>query len=95
MKLNEFQEVIRETYLDRDRGRGLEKTFMWFVEEVGELAEVLREGRRENYREEFSDVLAWLVTLVNIVGMDLEEVAARYGKGCPRCKAIPCACPPR
>jgi len=60
MHIKEFQELIRELYFHRDEKRGLEKTFMWFSEEVGELAEALRKNDREAMEEEFADVLAWL-----------------------------------
>jgi NTP pyrophosphatase (non-canonical NTP hydrolase) len=44
--------------------------------------------------EEFADVLAWLSTLATLLKVDLEEAAlAKYGKGCPRCDTLPCACP--
>jgi len=94
MKISEFQKIIREVYFEKDSRRGLGKTFMWFVEEVGELAEALRKGSREEIGEEMADVLAWLASLANLVGVDLEQEAQRkYGKGvCPRCGHKPCIC---
>jgi NTP pyrophosphatase (non-canonical NTP hydrolase) len=94
MRLREFQRVIEATYGEKDRARGLAATFLWFSEEVGELARALN-GRtsRENLELELADTLAWLATLASIAGVDLETVAqARYGKGCPRCDACPCRC---
>ncbi len=94
MHISEFQKVIEKTYGAKDRKRGVEATYLWFAEEAGELARAIN-GRssRENLRHEFADVLAWLSTLASITGVDLQEVAdERYGKGCPRCKAIPCKC---
>lgn len=94
MRISEFQQVIDATYGEKDRKRGVANTFLWFAEEVGELARAVN-GRtsRENLRDEFADVLAWLTTLASGAGVDLEEVAAqRYGKGCPKCAAIPCKC---
>ena len=94
MNINEFQKLIEDTYGEKDRGRGLERTWLWFSEEVGELARAIN-GRtdRTNLEHEFADVLAWLTTLASIKGIDLNEIATeRYGKGCPRCKAIPCKC---
>ena len=89
-----FQDVIERTYGQKDGERGLAGTFMWFVEEVGELARALKRGEAdiENLRVEFADVLAWLTTLATLAGIDLEEAARRYTAGCPRCRAIPCAC---
>jgi NTP pyrophosphatase (non-canonical NTP hydrolase) len=94
MRVRDFQRVIEETYGAKDKARGLPATFLWFSEEVGELARALN-GRtsRENLELEFADTLAWLSTLASIAGVDLETVAeARYGKGCPRCDAKPCQC---
>lgn len=90
-----FQEAIERTYGAKDRGRGLAGTFMWFAEEVGELARALkrRTPDRDNLHEEFADVFAWLATLASIADVDLAEAATRkYGKGCPRCDRSPCAC---
>jgi NTP pyrophosphatase (non-canonical NTP hydrolase) len=95
LTLGAFQRRIEHLYGDRDRARGLEKTFLWFVEEVGELARALKRDDAENLRVEFSDVLAWLVTLANLAGIEVAEVAGRYVAGCPRCHEAPCACPRR
>jgi NTP pyrophosphatase (non-canonical NTP hydrolase) len=94
MKIAEFQDLIRRTYHERDVKRGLDKDFLWLTEEVGELAEAVRERDRAKILEEAADVLAWLCTVVSISGVDLQEAAlAKYGKGCPRCGSIPCGCP--
>jgi NTP pyrophosphatase (non-canonical NTP hydrolase) len=93
LTLTEFQEIIRTTYDAKDRRRGVEGTFMWFVEEVGELATALRSGTLEEQAAEFADVLAWLATLANCVGVDLGQAAQeKYGSGCPGCHKVPCAC---
>ena len=66
---------------------------MWFMEEVGELAASLRGGSAEETAAEFADVLAWLATLANGAGVNLENaVQAKYGSGCPGCNQTPCAC---
>jgi NTP pyrophosphatase (non-canonical NTP hydrolase) len=92
-----FQSVIEQTFGTKDRTRGLPGTFMWFTEEVGELARALKKDPpdRANLVEEFGDVFAWLATLASIAGVDLSEAAGRYLDGCPRCRAIPCACTER
>lgn len=91
--LAQLQQVIGATYGEKDRRRGVEGTFMWFLEEVGELAAALRGGSAREQAEEFADVLAWLATLANTVGVDLEQAAAaKYGAGCPGCRQIPCVC---
>lgn len=93
MTLAELQRIIRQTYDAKDRRRGVEGTFMWFMEEVGELSAALRSGPKEELAKEFADVLAWLATLANVAGVDLEEaVRAKYGEGCPGCGQTPCAC---
>jgi NTP pyrophosphatase (non-canonical NTP hydrolase) len=91
--LADLQKVIRDTYDAKDRRRGVDGTFMWFMEEVGELATALRNGSAAEQAAEFADVLAWLATLANSAGIDLEAaVAEKYGSGCPGCHKIPCAC---
>lgn len=93
LTLTDVQEVIRRTYGDKDRRRGLEGTFMWFMEEVGELAAALREDSATNRAAEFADVLAWLATLANGASIDLEAAFLRkYGQGCPGCQKTPCDC---
>jgi NTP pyrophosphatase (non-canonical NTP hydrolase) len=81
MHIREFQRLISEKYEQRDRQRGAPRTFLWFVEEVGELATALAEGDGENKREEFADVFAWLCTLANISNVDLEEACKKYTSG--------------
>ena len=91
--LGQLQQIIRDTYDTKDRRRGVEGTFMWFMEEVGELAAALRGGSAAERAAEFADVLAWLATLANVVGVDLEKaVRAKYGGGCPGCGRTPCVC---
>ncbi len=93
LTLADLQRLIRETYDAKDRRRGVEGTFMWFMEEVGELSAALRSGTDRERAHEFADVLAWLATLANVVGVDLEAaVREKYGGGCPGCGQSPCAC---
>jgi NTP pyrophosphatase (non-canonical NTP hydrolase) len=77
LTLARFQEHIRERYEKVDRERGSAKTFLWFIEEVGELATSLHGTDRANLEEEFADVLAWLCTLANINDVDLSAAAAK------------------
>jgi NTP pyrophosphatase (non-canonical NTP hydrolase) len=90
--LGQLQRTIAATYGEQDRARGVEGTFAWFVEEVGELSRAIRREGPERRLEEFSDVLAWLVTLADMTGVDLAEAARRYADGCPKCGASPCRC---
>jgi NTP pyrophosphatase (non-canonical NTP hydrolase) len=94
MTLSELQRLIRDTFGAKDASRGTAGTFMWFMEEVGELSAALRgQKSRDHVAAEFADTLAWLATLANIAGVDLEEaVRAKYGAGCPECHRLPCAC---
>ena len=90
--LAELQDVIERTYGDRDRERGVAPTVAWLAEELGELAQAVRKGTHDQIEHEFSDVLAWVATLANQVGVDLATVVDRYRDGCPKCSLIPCAC---
>ena len=92
MDLAELQQTIRATYGAQDRARGVDGTFGWFVEEVGELSRAIRRQGHDERVTEFSDVLAWLVTLADLTGVDLAEAARRYADGCPKCGRSPCTC---
>jgi NTP pyrophosphatase (non-canonical NTP hydrolase) len=92
--LAEFQALIRKMYLEKDLARGIDGTFMWLMEEIGELATALRNGSREERSEEFADVLAWLATIANVAGIDLTAaILEKYGSGCPGCGRLVCTCP--
>jgi NTP pyrophosphatase (non-canonical NTP hydrolase) len=93
MEITELQESLRRTYYRRDAKRGRDATFRWMTEEVGELARALRGTDRDNLEHEFGDVLAWLTSLANLAGVDLDHAAARYALGCPKCGGQPCRCP--
>jgi NTP pyrophosphatase (non-canonical NTP hydrolase) len=92
MEISELQAALRRTYYQRDARRGRDATFRWLTEEVGELAKALRRGDHAELELEFSDVLAWLASLANLSGVDLEEAMARYADGCPKCGRSPCTC---
>jgi NTP pyrophosphatase (non-canonical NTP hydrolase) len=92
MEIAELQSSLRRTYFERDAERGPDATFRWLTEEVGELAKALRRNDADELRHEFSDVLAWLVSLANLTGIDLDTAADRYARGCPKCGASPCEC---
>jgi len=93
LTLGQLQQRIREQFGAKDARRGVEGTFMWFMEEVGELAAALRSGPKDELAAEFADVLAWLATLANIAEVDLDAaVEAKYGRGCPKCERTPCVC---
>jgi NTP pyrophosphatase (non-canonical NTP hydrolase) len=86
MTIAEFQRMIRDKYYATDSARGAPGTYLWFVEEVGELAHAIANRERgkldqANLEEEFADVIAWLATLANICDVDLEKaIADKYIK---------------
>ena len=92
MHLAELQDLMERTYGTRDRERGVPAAVAWLAEEVGELAQALRKGTVDEQRDEFADVLAWVATLANIAGIDLDAALQRFADGCPKCGAIPCRC---
>ena len=78
MTIREFQDFIRKKYYARDSQRGTSGTFLWFVEEVGELASALGGDAGHGKEEEFADVFAWLCTLANINDVDLQTAIEKY-----------------
>lgn len=93
MDLTDFQRVIERTYGERDRERGVPSTVAWIAEEVGELAQAVRKGTREQQVHELGDVVAWVASLASQLGIDLDDAVSRYSDGCPRCSSSPCECP--
>jgi NTP pyrophosphatase (non-canonical NTP hydrolase) len=82
-----LQQLLADRYLATDRQRGTAATFLWFVEEIGELATALANNtppktptaeERANLEEEFADVIAWLCTLANINDVDLQRALEKY-----------------
>jgi NTP pyrophosphatase (non-canonical NTP hydrolase) len=92
MELRTLQELMAATYGVQDRARGVPATVAWLTEELGELAQAVRKGTPEQQLHELGDVLAWLASLADQLGLSLEDAAARYAGGCPRCASTPCAC---
>ena len=81
MTIKEFQKLISKQYEQRDRERGTPATFLWFIEEVGELATALARDDQPNKEEELADVFAWLCTLANINDVDLNQAVQKYRQG--------------
>ena len=94
MELSALQDLMARTYGERDSSRGVPATIAWLTEEVGELARATRKGTRDEQLHELGDVLAWLASLSNQLGLSMDDAVARYAAGCPGCGAIPCTCPP-
>ena len=94
LSIADLQKHIRTMYFEKDVLRGVDGTFMWLMEEIGELAAALRGDDRENLAEEFADVIAWLATIANVAQIDLNAaLIAKYGNGCPGCSRLECRCP--
>ena len=93
MDLASLQARMEALYGNRDRARGVEATVAWLAEELGELARAVRKGTTGEQLHELGDVLAWLASLANQLGLSLDDAAARYAGGCPWCTLAPCACP--
>jgi NTP pyrophosphatase (non-canonical NTP hydrolase) len=92
MELGELQRLMATTYGDRDRARGIPATVAWLTEELGELAQAVRKGSADDQLHELGDVLAWLASLADQLGLSLDDAVARYAEGCPRCGSSPCRC---
>ena len=90
MHIAEFQEMMKRLYGERDKARGVDGTYNWLLEEVAELGQELKGSDRVATEKEFADVIAWLASLANIMGIDLEKAAlAKYPDKCPKCQARP------
>jgi NTP pyrophosphatase (non-canonical NTP hydrolase) len=101
MQIREFQQLMKTLYLEHDKERGISKTFLWIIEEVGELAEALRKYQETNKNQdvlknigmEMADVVAWIASLANILEIDLEDALyKKYPSACPKCHQKPCSC---
>ncbi|MCS7364622.1 MAG: nucleotide pyrophosphohydrolase [archaeon GB-1867-035] len=96
MSLDEFQNLMKRLYFKRDSLRGVTGTFLWFIEEIGELAKAIKSGDHQLMESEFADVLAWLSSLANLLNVNLSKAAFnKYKDVCPKCKKIPCECEER
>ena len=78
MHLSELQRRMADTYGERDRARGIPATVAWLTEELGELAQAVRKGDADDQLHELGDVLAWLASLANQLGLSLDVAANRY-----------------
>ena len=93
MTLDELQQLIDRMYSRKDEARGVKGTFMWLMEEIGELSAALRESPKDEIANEFADVLAWLATIANVADINLSKaVQLKYGNGCPGCGLMVCGC---
>lgn len=80
MELTTLQNIVKERYFENDQARGIHHTALWFHEEVGELSSAIASNDMENAKEEFADVLMWLLTLSNLMGINMQECVDAYLK---------------
>ncbi len=95
MKISEFQHLMKELYFHQDNERGIQDTFIWLIEEVGELARIIkkREIDKKKASEELADIIAWANSLANLLSIDLETVLfEKYPNKCLKCDSNPCKC---
>ncbi len=96
MRVSEFQNLMKTLYFHQDTKRGIEKTFIWLVEEIGELARLLKDKgykNRKDISEELADILAWTSSLANLLEINLETaLSEKYPNKCLKCDSNPCCC---
>ncbi len=92
MHLDELRDLMEATYGLQDTERGIPATIAWLTEELGELAQAVRKGTREQQLHELGDVLAWVASLAAQLDLSMDEAVHRYADGCPKCTRRPCAC---
>ena len=95
MKISDFQSLIKEIYYYQDSKRGIKNTFIWLIEEIGELADVLKDKKidKERVSEELADIIAWAISIANLLEIDLEKaLKEKYPNKCKKCNKKPCEC---
>jgi len=95
MKISEFQDLMKELYFKKDYKRGVKNTFIWLVEEIGELATLLKKDNIDTNKisEELADIIAWTNSLANLLNIDLEHALfSKYPNQCKKCGNKPCRC---
>lgn len=95
MRISKFQQLIKDLYLNRDKARGINGTFIWLIEEIGEFARNLKckEIDLEKASEELADIIAWTNSLANLLEINLEiALSNKYPDVCVKCKSNPCIC---
>lgn len=95
MKISDFQTLIKNIYYSRDVKRGINGTFIWLVEELGELARTIKDQEidKKKASEEIADVIAWVNSLANLLDINVEEALFdKYPNKCRKCNSLPCRC---
>lgn len=95
MRITEFQNLIKDLYFQKDYNRGIKATFIWLIEEIGELANIIKNPKinKEEASEELADIIAWINSIANLLNIDLEDaLLKKYPNMCIKCKSNPCIC---
>ncbi len=95
MKISEFQDLMSELYFHQDSARGIQGTFIWLIEEIGELASLLKGDIIDKVKvsEELADIVAWTGSIANLLDIDLEKALIdKYPNKCKKCNSNPCQC---
>ncbi len=95
MKISDFQDLLKDLYLQKDLNRGVTSTFIWLVEEIGELATILNstDVDKQKVSEEIADIIAWTISIANILDVDVEKALSdKYPNECKKCSSSPCIC---
>ena len=95
MRFSEFQKLIKELYFKKDQARGIKSTFLWLIEEIGELATLLKDTDldKKKISEEIADIIAWTSSIANLLDIDLESALKhKYPNKCSKCNSNPCIC---
>ncbi|NVM17787.1 MAG: nucleotide pyrophosphohydrolase [Candidatus Lokiarchaeota archaeon] len=95
MKISNFQDLLKDLYLQKDLDRGVKSTFIWLIEEMGELATLLNSTGidKKKVSEELADIIAWAISIANILDIDIEEALFnKYPNKCKKCSSSPCIC---
>ena len=84
---------MKDLYYEKDKVRGIAKTFLKLVEETGELSEAILLEDNQKITEEIIDVIAWIYSIANLAEIDVDkEFFGKYANTCPKCTNNPCSC---
>ena len=95
MKVSEFQDLMRKLYFHQDTERGIKGTYIWLVEEIGELASLIKEQEinKKKASDEIADIIAWTCSVANLLDINIEEALYnKYPDKCKKCNSVPCKC---
>ena len=95
MRISEFQALLKKLNIRKDLNRGINSTYIWLIEEIGELATLLnaQELDEKKISEELADVIAWTISIANILNIDIEKALdTKYPNKCKKCNFSPCNC---